>query len=206
MALTQDQWFNKLKRLVPSWVFEKNVENVAIFKGLAKVLEQSQLDAEQHISETFIDQATAEYVELQGEERSISRYDGENLSSYRERVKRIVSNTNLPAIKSLVDALLIRGESTIIEHEEVIGNFYNRDSYLNRNIIDFDVLYNAFTILIDFQIPEPTSFLNREAFLNREFLNGSSVSSDSVFANIIRAVNENKAFGVVYRLIERANP
>lgn len=206
MALTQDQWFTKLKNLVPTWVFEKDVENVAVFKGLAKVLEQTQLDAEQHLAETFIDEATSEYVELHGSERSKDRFSGENLSSYRTRIKKIVNNSNLPAIKSLVDALLIRGESTIIEHEEVIGNFFNRESYLNRNIIDFDVLYNAFTILIDYQIPEPTSFFDRESFLDREFLNGSNTSSDTVFENIIKTVNENKVYGTVYRLIERANP
>lgn len=206
MALSQEQWFKKLKRLVPTWVFEKNLENVAIFQGIAKVLERSQLDADAHIAETFIDQATNEYVELQGEERSVERFEGEVLSSYRERVKRIVSNSNLPAIKSLVDALLIRGESTIIEHTRTVGNYYNRNSFLNRNIIDFEVLYNAFTILIDYQIPEPTSFYDRESFLDREFLNGSSISSDTVFANIIKTVNRNKAYGTVYRLIERANP
>jgi hypothetical protein len=206
MALSQDQWFTKLKNLIPSWVFEKNVENVAIFKGLAKVLEQSQLDAEQHIAETFIDEATAEYVSLHGEERSVIQFEGETLSAYRERVKRIVNKSNIPAIKELVDSLLIRGESTIIEHTDTVGNFLNRESFLNRNIIDFDVLYNAFTILIDYQIPEPTSFFDREAFLDREFLNGSNTSSDTVFNNIIKTVNQNKAYGTVYRLIERANP
>lgn len=206
MALSQDQWFFKLKRLVPSWVFEKNLENIAVFKAMAKILEQSQIDSDLHIAETFIDQATSEYIELQGQERSVDRFTGETLSSYRERIKRIVSNSNVPAIKSLVDALLIRGESTLIEHTRESGNFYNRNSFLNRNIIDFDVLYNAFTILIDYQIPEATSFYNRESFLNREFLSGSSISSDAVFENIIKTVNKNKAYGTVYRLIERANP
>lgn len=205
MALTQDEWFKKLKNLVPSWVFEKQVENVAIFKAIAKILEQSQTDADTHIAETFIDQATNEYVELHGDERSVERFDGELLSPYRERVKRIVNNSNLPAIKKMVDVLLIRGESTVIEHDRTVGNFLNRDSYIDRDIIEYDVLYNAFTILIDYQIPEPTSFFNRESFLNREFLNGSSVSSDSVFENIIKTVNNNKAYGTVYRLIERAN-
>ena len=206
MALTQDQWFTKLKNLVPSWVFENKSENVAIFKGMAKVLEQSQKDLDSHIAETFIDSATEEYLLIHGEERSVDRLDGEFISAYRQRVKQIVSNSNLPAIKSLVDALLIRGESTIIVHSSESGNFLDRLSFLDRNIIDFQVLYNAFTILIDYQIPEPTSFLDRGVFLDREFLQGSSISSDTVFSNIIKAVNKNKAYGTVYRLIERANP
>jgi hypothetical protein len=205
MALTKDQWFKKLSSLVQPWVTQETNAR-SVFKGMAAILEQAQLDYEKHISETFIDTATDEYVALQGNERSVFRLNGESLSSYRSRVKRIVNQSNLPAIKALVDSLLIRGESTIIEHSQFSGSFLNREFFLNRNIIDYQVLYNAFTILIDFQIPEATSFYNRGSFLNREFLTGSSLSSDEVFNNIIQAVNANKAYGTVYRLIERANP
>lgn len=203
--LTKAQWLQKLKRLVPKWVFQENVENEAVFSGLAAVLEATDSDSEQHLAETFIDQATEEYVELHGDERSVERLPSESLGSYRARVKQIVNNSNIPAIKSIVDSLLIKGECTIIEHSDKSGNFLNRESFLNRNIIDFTVLYNAFTIIIEFQIPDPNAFYNRESFLNREFLTGSNMSSETVFENIINAVNKNKAYGTVYRLIERAN-
>lgn len=205
MALSKDEWFKKLKNLVPAWVFQDSAENVAIFSGIAKILEQNQQDYEAQIQETFIDTATEDYLNLHGDERSIKQFDNENISAYRERVKKIVNSSNLPAIKSLVDALLIRGESTIIEHDRSVSNFLNRGSFLDRNIIDYDVLYNAFTILIDFQIPDPETFFNRGSFLDREFIGGSNTSSDNVFKNVIDAVNENKAYGTVYRLIERAN-
>ena len=192
--------------MVPTWVFERQENQDAIFRGMAAILEKAAADIEQHVTETFIDQGSDEYVELQGEERSVPRLPGEALSVYRSRVKRIVNKSNLPAIKALVDSLLIRGTSTIIEHSDQSGAFLNRGFYLNRNVLEFDVLYNAFTILIDYQIPSATSFYNRGTFLNRTFLNGSSISSDTVFKNIIQAVNKDKAFGTVYRLIERANP
>lgn len=204
MALNQDQWHEKLKGLVQSWVTQDE-KTTAIFRAIAKALSEQQIVYENHKEETFIDTGSIDYVKLHGEERSVDMLDGEGLSSYRQRVKTIVNQSNYPAIKALVDALLIRGECTIIEHHQA-SNFFGRSAFLNRNIIDFQVLYNAFTILIDYQIPEPTSFYNRGAFLNREFLNGSSVSSDTVFKNVIEAVNKNKAFGTVYRLIERANP
>lgn len=204
MALTKDQWLIKIKRLVQTWVSERPDAN-AVLSGIAAVLAEQQKSAEDHVNETFIDLGSDEYVELQGDERSVTRLPGEGLSSYRQRVKMITNQSNVPALKQLVDAILIRGTSTFIEHYAAT-NFLNRGAFLNRNIIDYDVLYNAFTILIDYQIPEPTSFLNRGAFLNREFLNGSSISSDAVFKNIIEAVNKNKAYGTVYRLIERANP
>lgn len=206
MALSKEQWFKKLKNLVQSWVFERSVENEAIFRGMAATLEQVQLDADAHIAETFIDKATEEFVELHGDERVVERLDGEVLSAYRQRIKKIVNNSNVPAIKALVDALLIRGECTIIEHYRLGVFFYNRESFFNRNVIGFDVLYNAFTILIDFQIPDPVSFFNREHFYNREDVYGTMQSSDTVFSNVIKTVNINKAYGTVYRLIERANP
>lgn len=208
MALSKEQWLKKLKGFVPTWVFKGDgtSEAHAIFTGMASILELSQKDAEQHIDETLIDKATSEYVDLHGDERSVFKFDMESLAGFRERVKKIVNNSNVPALKKIVDALLIRGESTIIEHNNASGNFLNRESFIDRNIIDYDVLYNAFTILIDFQIPEPTSFYGRESFLDREFLSGSSISSDTVFKNIIDAVNSNKVYGTVYRLIERANP
>jgi hypothetical protein len=204
MALSQDQWYEKLKGLVQSWVTD-NPGSVANFKAIAKALSEQQTVADNHIAETYIDSSSDEYTAIHGDERSVYRLPGENLSSYKARVKLITNKSNLPAIRDIVQAQLIRGQPTIIEHHNA-SNFLNRDSYLNRNIIDYQVLYNAFTILIDYQIPEATSFLNRESFFNREFLNGSSISSDEVFSNIIKAVNENKAFGTVYRLIERANP
>lgn len=204
MGLSKSQWKERLKRLVPQWVFEKVKENDAIFSGMAAIMESAQSDVTEQIKETYIDQATDEYVELQGSERSVTRLTDENLSSYRERVKIIKNQSNLPDLKLLVDALLIRGESTFIQHDDQIGNFLNRENFLNRDIIDFQVVYNAFTILIDFQVPLPTSFYDRENFFNREDTFGSGDSLDSIFSNIIETVNKNKAYGTVYRLIERA--
>jgi len=205
MALTKQQWKTKLKRLVPSWVFERVGENEAIWSAMAAILEAMQQDIDQHVKETFIDQASQEYVELQGDERSIGRLLNETLGSYRNRVKRIGNQANLPDLKAIVDGLLIKGESTFIEHTEKAGNFFNREAFIDRDIIDFEVLYNAFTIIIDLQKPDATSFYNREAFLNREFLSGSNTSLDSVAQNIVNAVNKNKAYGTVCRLIERAS-
>ena len=153
MGLSKAQWKERLKRLVPKWVFERVKENEAVFSGIAAVMESVQDDVADQIKETFIDQATSEYVELQGDERSVIKLPDENLSSYRQRVKVIKNQSNLPDLKALVDALLIRGVSTFIQHDDEIGSFLNRENFLNRDIIDFQVVYNAFTILIDFQVP-----------------------------------------------------
>lgn len=204
MALSQAQWYEKLKQLVPSWVFEKEKFNVALFQGMAKVLEQSQIQYEDHLKETFIDTAGETFLDIHADERSIDRLPSDSISTYRQKIKNILNNSNCPSLKNLVDSLLIRGESTIVEHYAA-ENFMDRGAFLNRNVIGVDVIYNAFTILVDYQIPEPSGFYSRESFFNREFLQGSNESLDSVFDNIVQTVNKNKAFGTVYRLIERTN-
>ena len=204
-----DKWFRKLESFVPRWVMEdKNPEKekvVAIFKSAAAALQLAEDSGVEALNDTYISSAAEPYVARHGEERSAERLENEPLSSYRERIKQIVNNSNLPALRNLITPLLLKGTPTFIEHYAATGGFLNRESYLNRNIIDFQVLYNAFTIIIEEQIPDAELFASRGNFLNREEFIGSDVSIDSVFTNIIKTVNSNKAYGTVYRLIERTS-
>lgn len=202
MALTQEQWYSKLKNLVPAWVTQ-NPKAQATFMSVAKGLAEEQAIAEQHKTETYIKDGSDDFVALHGSERSVGRLPNESLEDYADRVQSIENQSNYPALKLLVDALLIRGTSVIIEHHSP-NNFLDRGGYLDRLIIDFQVLYNAFTILIDDQTPEAKSFYDRSFFADREDVYGAlGGSSDEVFNNIIKVVNKNKAYGTVYRLIER---
>ncbi len=203
MALTKEQWLQRLKGFVPSWAAREE-RSEAVFKGVAAVLTKIQEDAEDNVGQTFIDNAEGEYLDQHRIERNKPRLPGETDAAYRTRIKRIVNNSNIVALKQIVDNLLINGTSTIIEHHNA-SSFLNRSAFLNRNIIGFDVLYNAFTILVNKQIPDATTFLSRESFLNREETLGSNDSSIALFQSIVEAVNKEKAFGTVYRLIERPN-
>jgi hypothetical protein len=70
MALSKDQWFNKLKNMVPSWVFTNDTgRNTAIFKGIAAVLNRVQLDSEEQVEQTFFDSAETAILDLHGSER-----------------------------------------------------------------------------------------------------------------------------------------
>ena len=200
--MSQQSWYNKLRNSVPSWVFEDKNFNESLFQGFAKSLDEMQTNFSDHLGETFIDTATERYLDQHGIERDISRTENELDSSYSSRVKRIKNDSNCVGIKSIVDAFLVNGESQIIEHFN-ISNFYGRESFLNRDIIDVEVLFNAFTIMVNKQIPTATNFYSREVFLNREFIGGSDTSDINIFNNIVEAVNQAKAFGTVYRLIER---
>lgn len=202
-GLTKQQWEKKLKSLVPSWVFETQDGNAsAVFKGMGAVLAKAQEQYLDHVKETFIDQGSDDYVGLQGFERDVERLENESLDSFRVRVKTIVNKSNLPAIKKLVDGMLVNGQCVIIEHSSPM-NFCDRSGFLNRLVIDFSVLYNAFTILIDDQSPDPESFLSRGYFADMSYA-GAGIDNSDVFQNIIQAINKNKAYGTVYRLIERA--
>lgn len=204
MALTKEEWYEKLKGQVPSWVFQSEPRNRAIFKGMAAVLAQFEQDTQAQVDETYIDRASGEFLDVHGDERDKERLAGEADGSYAARIKEIKNASNCPDLKAIVDSQLIRGESTIIENYAT-ENFLDRGAFLNRNVIGVEVIYNAFTILVNQQIPEPSGFLNRESFLDREFLMGSNESSIELFNAIVAAVNKEKAFGTVYRLIERPN-
>lgn len=183
MKLTKEEWFHKLKSNIQSWVL-KEPRADAVFRGIAAALSQIDSDFDDHLNQTYIDLAEREFVAMHGEERSVAEIQGETLLSFRERVKRVTAQSNFPELKAVVDSFLTNGESFFIEHSHDTGSFMSVGMCLNRDLFDFTVLYNAFTIIVPKQYGE---------------------DSDLIFENIVRAINKNKAAGVVYRIIERVN-
>ena len=204
MAATKQELFKRLKSFVPTWFFEEDVDgiNEAIFFAIAAVHERVNKALEEHIKETFICQAESGYLDEHGLERNLTRTAGEINPNFAQRIKNIANTTSCDEIKRVVDALLQVGESTIVE-DGVQTVFANRESFLNRGEILIDAIENAFSIIVDNQVPVPLSFLNRENFLNREDFIGRQVSSLELFQLIVDQVNTNKACGTRYRLIER---
>lgn len=203
-AKSQEVWFNQLKSWVPSWWFSEIGIQEAHFQALAKVLstiEQSMLDT---VNDTFIDRASEEYLDLHGHERLVYREQGEpnSLFSIRVKTKSLKSQVAKQDLVRIINQFLIRGQASIKEDFE--GSvFYDRGSYFNRAEILLEPAENTFTIVVDKQIHEPWSFFSREFFFNREGFIGSSESAEDIFQLIIRAVDDNKAAGVFYRIIER---
>ena len=205
MALTTDQWFAKLRSFVPDNIFEEEEFQKAHWRGIAAVLSQLQLDFDGHFNETFILQADTNVLNEHGAERSLSRTERESNITFADRVRNLTNQSNCPAIKSLVDTFLINGEATIMEPSSTKSNglaFANRGTFLNRKTAFAQISYNTFSILVDEQKHAPYSFLNREQFTNREDFVGSNESSDRVFDLIVEAVNDIKALGILYRVIE----
>ena len=203
--LTQDQWYEKLKSWVPGWFFESEYYNVSIFRAIAKLLSQAQDVSDQNFAQTFILQAVDEFLDAHGDERNIIRIPGEPNSLYAKRVQQIVNNSDRPDIQALVDSFLITGTAKIIEHQ-IEGPYLNRQTFCNRKFIFTNRRhYNYFTVLIDKQIPISNSFLNRDAYTNRQNYLGTigPLSIDLLLAIINAAINKARAAGVFYRLIEQ---
>lgn len=201
---TQDQWYEKIKAWVPSWVFNDEYYQVAVFEAISKVIFELETRADEHQAETFIETADGGYLDEHGLERSLDRAPGELDPVFRERIRYITNSTSKPAIKRLVDALLTVGECTITEDFD--GSvFCNRDDYMNRGAVLITAIYNVFSIIVDKQVHAPYSFCDRENFLNREDYIGEEDSLLSLFQQIVIAVDKAKALGTLYRLIERTD-
>lgn len=182
MAQTQAQWYDKLRMFVPSWWFEQEAHNVAVFQALAKVMATLESDLEAHQTETFIAQADGNFVDAHGEERSISRLPSESDLAYSGRIRNLVNKANSPAIKAMVDALLLVGTCTIREHDLGESIFMSRGSYCNRREVYTDIFYNSFTIVVSNQ--------------------GVGASADAMMVSLARAVDDAKALGTLYRVSE----
>lgn len=204
--MTQEQWFERLKTWVPSWFLAEEQRNVAILQALAKVLADRNTEARDLVDLTFIGEATNEWLDTHGDERTVPREEDEFDPPYRVRIRtqNLVSKVNRPALKEIVDALVIRGTSQIVEDYDN-QFFFNRGYFFNRGVIVVDPIKDAFTIVVDRQVHLPYSFFNRGAYMNREDFMGQVASNTKVFELIVKAVNDNKAFGALYRVVERTN-
>lgn len=199
---TQEQWFNKLRSFVPAWFFELEDNNVAIFQGIAKLLEAIDGVADDHQAQTFILQSEQAFTDEHGFERNLTRLTNEIDLLFAERIRNISNTTACQTLQEVVDALLPVGSAVIVEdfNSDV---FVSREQFLNRGEILIEDLYNGFSIVVDSQIHAPYSFASREFFLDREDFMGTNESSSELFELIIDAINRSKALGTAYRVIEK---
>ncbi len=203
MALSQSQWFEKLKGWVPDWFFETSGVQAAHFQAMAKLFSELETNLENHIGETFICQSEASFLEEHATERNIKKFLNELDSVLCLRVSNLVNTSDPISIKSIVDGFLIVGESIIVEHENN-AVFLDRETFFDRGVAFSSIFYNFFTIIVDKQIRPPVTFMDRENFMDREDIYGQTESSINLFTSIVDAVNRAKAFGILFRLIERA--
>jgi hypothetical protein len=180
MALTQDQWFTRLKRWVPYWFLAEEEHNIAILQGIAKLLAERSAEVDTLVANTFIETATTEWLQLIGHERSVDLMSGETLAQYRVRIRNSNTTAKLSDedIENIVESLITSG--TFWVRDDFHGSsFCDRSYFCNRRDVIFSMVKDGFTIFVDNQ------------------------GNIDVLTGIIRAVNSVKAFGCLYRLIER---
>lgn len=205
MALTQQQWYEKLRKFVPSWTFEGEVTSVAVFQGLAAMFAELQRDADAAFNASFILLAVGDQLDILGDERGVARLTDEEDASYALRVQRITSKTDRADIKALIDSLLLVGECTILE-APLDSPYCSREYFCSRSAYIVRAARNYFLVLIPQQVHSPYSFCSRAYFTSRytwqtNFV-GTLDASNTIFASVIAAVDQAKAFGVMYSILE----
>jgi hypothetical protein len=178
MALTSDEWFQRLKSWVPGWFFDSEGVQGALFRSIASGLNQVQSDSDELLSQTFISTASGNYLDLHGSERRITRNSGESDATYSSRVRIATNTATDPSMEQLIDGTLNNGVSQIIENkyygfwdDELV---YNVDS---SRWIDGTKVINYMTVIVPIQNVTDTSSI-------RNSLNST--------------IEQNKALGVIF--------
>lgn len=202
-ALTKEQWFSKMVRFVPAWVtYEDATRARAFFWGVARLLEEAQQVVDAHVTETTISGASAEGLEVHGFERSVTRIDHEEDTSYRERVRSLKNKSNKGDLKALIDMVLLNGVCTIRE-DMIDADFLNRGVFLNRSYTfpPFPT-WNTFTVIFKNQTPMPLSYADRDYFNDRlDFMTATS-GAEFIYELLSDIIESTKAVGTAYRVIE----
>ncbi len=200
-VLTKSQWKAKLNSFYPRWFFHTEENQDAFIEGVAAIFNQLDQDVSDHIDETFIQTSNDYYLDAHGGERKLERISGELDTQYRLRVRNMGNKTSKATIKEIVDSFLYTGESTILEDWNPT-NYVNREAFVDRGTVIIDSIHNAFTILIDNQSHDPYFFVDREYFVDRSNYVGVSIPDEYLFNIISAAVDDAKALGTLYRIIE----
>lgn len=206
MGVKQDAWIKKIKSWVPDWFYDADDAQIrnAYIIALAKILESAEIELENDHAMTFIGTAVAGFLDMMGDEIGIKRLVNELDTRYRVRIRyeSTKSKTDLDSLKQIVDDLLIVGECTISEDEE-ISLYLNQDVYLNRSYIFTEIILNTFSVVVPKQVAPAETFCDRENFLNRENVIGQADSELELFETILQTIFDNKAAGTLFRLVER---
>lgn len=192
MALTQDQWYQKLCSWVPTWFFESGHFNTAQFQSYAKVFAESQAQLEAFRDETFITESDTNFTDAHGFERSVSRFDGESDASFSGRIQNsLFVPVGLPQLITNINNLLSAGACFIMENEiygflddaDTTGNpgagLYFDDYY--SRWLDSHKWYDWWTVVLPLQ--------------------PSGTDLTTMFSSIVSVVENNKAFGTTYDIL-----
>lgn len=202
MFFSESEWMEKFKSYLPNWFFTKEQTQVAILQGVAFSLSETQKQIDEETSQLFVGLAEGIYLDALGQEVDVIRKFGEFDSLYRSRIRSLPNKSDFASIKFLIDQVLYNGESNIIEFFKS-QLFFNREVYFNRGSVFIDEVINVFIVEIPRQRSPFTAFFDRDAYASRGEFFASISDSDYVFRLIQEIIDENKALGTQYYLIEK---
>jgi hypothetical protein len=176
--MTQEQRLAKLKSFLPSWFWENESLQLAFFSGVAKAITDVESVIVEYLDATTITNSAGEFLDAHGSERTVERLEEEFDEIYSPRVQSIRSKSFKSSIKSLVDMILLEGTCQVKEDHDDARVFFDRDAYFDRSDILIGNTWDMFSIIFDQE-------------------------NDNVWESIVAAVDQAKAAGVLYRLVER---
>lgn len=201
-GLTQAEWYAELKAMVPSWYTQKEEKADAMLQAIAHIAYHLQVKVDAHVSNTFLAEAAGTVLNTHGAERTITRLSEELDQSYSVRVRNLFNQSNVPSLLAMVEDIIVAGKARIQEDFDSTP-FSSRQYFCNRAAVFLDEpIHNTFSIILDKQVHPPFSYADREYFASREDFVGTSESLQRVFESIRQIVDDNKALGTFYRIIE----
>lgn len=144
MAQTKEQWYDKIATFLPGWMLDKPAQGVfantltpeleALFFGLAEVAAVMEAEVYAQFAKTYLDNATAELLDLHGNERLVDRLTGETDAAYRPRIKAFGATFNETSLENALDSIL---DSDYVEYNlaELEGDgpwFGTTDMFFNQ--------------------------------------------------------------------------
>ena len=180
MALTRDQWFEKLKSWVPPWFFTTSAYQEAEFKSLAKLLSVTQESAENVIKQTFISEASGGFLDLHGSERTVTRNEGESDEAYATRIRVATNSVILASLRQTADSMLNNGAVILLENCE--HGFFGDDIFFGEDGV---------------RLLDGTKFINWMTFI----IPAQSGDVEAVKTAFVRAIEDAKGLGMTYDVL-----
>lgn len=203
-ARTTDEWYEHIATFIPGWQLSEDVHfNRAAIRSMAGLFARLEQDADDHFDQTFIMKATGAILALHGAEVGKDPIPGETQAAYRLRIQRVRNSSDKASILAAVNALLPVGPAVIVEAQKD-APYCSRGVFCSRGTRLMSFPRNFFLIIVPSQGHTPWSSLNRDAYANRGSYVGTLVPISQAYTNIIAAVNEMKAFGVLYGIVEKS--
>lgn len=194
MALSQAQWYAKLRKFVPSWWFEEDDQAVcyavALFEAMAAFWHQLQLDGDDAFNASFligndpINGNQTPYLDLRGQEVGKSRLGTDTNLTYAARIQEIFGTSFYANLQAQVNACLNNGTAYFILNEQY--GFFDDAMFCDDTVsrlLDGMKNYNWFTIIVPIQT--------------------AGVQAD-IMAEIVTVLEENIALGTTYDILYRS--